>query len=139
VRSGEVAGTEKLSAVECIDLIGSVGVGRAAICGPTGPQIFPVNYVVDGESIVFRTSAFSALGTLSPGANVAFEVDSLDATHGRGWSVVATGQAEAINDEAELNAIRERGLEPAPWATGLRRSYIRLQWVDISGRVVGHD
>jgi len=134
-----MAAPKKLSSVECVGQIRAGGVGRAAICGRAGPQIFPVNYVVDGQSIVFRTSAFSALGTLRPGADIAFEVDSLDPEHGRGWSVVATGHAEAIDDEADLDALRERGLEPAPWAVGLRRTYIRLTWTDISGRAVGPD
>ena len=108
-----------------------------AICAPTCPQIFPVNYVVDTESIVFRTSAYSALGTLAAGAEIAFEVDSVDHDHATGWSVVAAGRAEAIDDEAELDMLRERGLEPTAWAGGLRRTYIRLRWSSLSGRVVG--
>jgi uncharacterized protein len=107
------------------------------MCAATGPQIFPVNYVVDGESIVFRTSAYSVLGTLATGAQVAFEVDSVDHDHAAGWSVVAAGRAEPIDDETELDMLRERGLEPTAWAGGLRRTYIRLRWSSLSGRVVG--
>jgi uncharacterized protein len=132
-----VTAPRKLTPVECLDLVPPSGVGRAAICAPTGPQIFPVNYVVDGESIVFRTSAYSALGTLAAGAEIAFEVDSVDDDHAAGWSVVAAGRAEAIDDEAELAMLRERGLEPTAWAGGLRRTYIRLRWSSLSGRVVG--
>ena len=127
----------KLSPAECLDLVPPSGVGRAAICALTGPQIFPVNYVVDGESIVFRTSAYSALGTLATGAQVAFEVDSVDHDHAAGWSVVAAGRAEEVDDETELDRLRERGLEPTAWAGGLRRTYIRLRWTSLSGRVVG--
>jgi uncharacterized protein len=132
-----VTAPRKLTPEECLDLVRPSGVGRAAICAAAGPQIFPVNYVVDGESIVFRTSAYSALGTLAAGAQVAFEVDSVDHDHAAGWSVVAAGRAEAIDDEAELDMLRERGLEPTAWAGGLRRTYIRLRWTSLSGRVVG--
>lgn len=135
-----MAAPRQLSPAECIDLVGTAGVGRAAICGPAGPQIFPVNFVLDGRSIVFRTSAYSALGVLGrDGVEVAFEVDHLDYERGEGWSVVASGLAEVIDDEAELDMLRERGLEPRPWAVGLRRTYIRLSWTAISGRAVGHD
>jgi nitroimidazol reductase NimA-like FMN-containing flavoprotein (pyridoxamine 5'-phosphate oxidase superfamily) len=132
-----VTAPRKLTRAECLDLVPPSGVGRAAICASTGPQIFPVNYVVDGESIVFRTSAYSALGTLAAGAEMAFEVDFVDLDHAAGWSVVATGRAEAIDSEAELDMLRERGLEPTAWAGGLRRTYIRLRWTSLSGRVVG--
>ena len=47
------------------------------------PQIFPVTYVVDGESIVFRTAAGTKLAATRD-AEVAFEVDSYDASHGVG-------------------------------------------------------
>jgi uncharacterized protein len=126
----------ELSAQRCLELLGSRGVGRAAVCGPSGPQICPVNYVVDGHSVVFRTSAYSALGSLSPGADIAFEVDHLDHDTQSGWSVVANGPAVLMDDPAELDMLRERGLEPTPWASGLRRTYIRLSWTDISGREV---
>jgi nitroimidazol reductase NimA-like FMN-containing flavoprotein (pyridoxamine 5'-phosphate oxidase superfamily) len=132
-----VIAPRKLDDAECIERIGVRGVGRAAICGPAGPQIFPINYVVDGQSIVFRTSASSTLATMGPGAILAFEVDDLDPGHDRGWSVVAVGTAERIDDEAELDMLRERGLEPQPLAAGLRRNYVRLSWTDITGRAVG--
>jgi uncharacterized protein len=134
-----VSAPRKLSPAECVELIGERGIGRAATCSPDGPRIFPVNFVVDKESIVFRTSSSSALGTLSPGSVIAFEVDGLDPDREQGWSVVATGRAERIDDEAEVERLRERGLEPRPWAVGLRRTYLRVTWTEISGRAVGEE
>ncbi|EDX20536.1 DNA-binding protein [Streptomyces sp. Mg1] len=37
-------------------LLSSHGVGRVAVLTPEGPAIFPVNYVVAGDEIAFRTS-----------------------------------------------------------------------------------
>ena len=76
-------------------------------------------------------------GYLGSWHQIAFEVDDLDEERSAGWSVVATGQAEIVRDEGELDLLRERGLEPRPWAVGLRRTYLRLTWSAISGRAVG--
>ena len=40
----------------CWDLLASQEVGRLATAVQGFPEIFPVNFVVDGESIVFRTA-----------------------------------------------------------------------------------
>lgn len=129
----------KLDPAECARLLGVRGVGRVAICVSGGPQIYPVNYVVDRQSLVFRTSTLSGLGTLAPGAEIAIEVDDIDHERNAGWSVVATGRAELLDDDDELDRLRERGLEPTPWAAGLRRTYLRLTWTHLSGRSVGDD
>ena len=36
----------------CRELLHQAVVGRVAICTPTGPRIVPINYRVDGESLV---------------------------------------------------------------------------------------
>ena len=50
------AAVEILDADECWALLRSIRVGRLAMCADGRPLIFPVNYVVDGRSIVFRTA-----------------------------------------------------------------------------------
>ena len=47
------AEVEHLDAEQCWRLLRSIRVGRLAVCAQGRPLIFPVNYVVDGESIVF--------------------------------------------------------------------------------------
>ena len=42
------AGVWKLTEEECWNLLARRELGRLALTGPTGPEIFPVNYVVDG-------------------------------------------------------------------------------------------
>ena len=56
----------------------SGGVGRLAFNTESGPTIYPVNFTVDGQAVVFRTSAYSGLGAIGWGIDVAFEVDHLD-------------------------------------------------------------
>jgi uncharacterized protein len=125
-----------LSPGECLNLISQGGVGRVALSTPIGPEIFPVNYVVDGVTIVFRTSPYSVLGTYSWASEIAFEADELFPDEREGWSVVAHGRAGAISDLAELEHLqRTRSLEP--WASGTRPLYVRLIWQRISGRALG--
>ena len=101
-------------------------VGRVAVCTEEGPRILPVNYVVDGASLVFRTSPYGLLGRLASGGRIAFEVDDIDRETRSGWSVVATGRAEPIEDADELTLLRAFR-DPQPWAPGLRLLYLRLR------------
>lgn len=123
---------------ECLDLIAGSGVGRVGLCTPAGPQIYPVNYVLDRGSIVFRTAAYSVFGTSVHDRPVAFEVDELDHERASGWSVVVTGVAETVNDPDELAGwAAGGGLQP--WAEGARHLYLRIEPRGVSGRRVGAD
>ncbi len=51
------AAVERLAPDECWDLLAQTNVGRLAVLVDGHPDIFPVNYVLDGDSIVFRTGA----------------------------------------------------------------------------------
>ncbi len=63
---------------KCLELLSTGVVGRAAVCTPAGPRIVPVNYSVVEESIVFRTTPYSVLGTYAWNTRLAFEVDQVD-------------------------------------------------------------
>ena len=68
----------ELSYAKCRDLLGSGVIGRVAVCTPDGPRIFPVNYSVVSEAVVFRTSPTGVVATHDWNAKVAFEVDHVD-------------------------------------------------------------
>jgi nitroimidazol reductase NimA-like FMN-containing flavoprotein (pyridoxamine 5'-phosphate oxidase superfamily) len=121
---------------ECLELISRGGVGRVALSTPTGPEIFPVNFVVDARAIVFRTSPYSVLGTYSWGGEIAFEADEIFPDERQGWSVVAHGRGGIISGLADLERLRSMR-QPEPWAAGTRPLYIRLTWSRISGRALG--
>jgi hypothetical protein len=55
------------------------------------PAALPVNYVVSGTSIIFRTSHTSRLAQATDGQVVGFEVDHVDPVTWSGWSVLAVG------------------------------------------------
>lgn len=119
---------------ECEHLLAAGSVGRVAYTDAALPQIIPVNYAMDGRSIVFRTTATGRLAACCRDAVVAFEVDGFDGDARTGWSVLVVGDAMAVTDESEI--VRARQLPFAPWAAGQRDHYIRITPGIVSGRRV---
>ena len=135
--TGWVKAPRELSYDRCGELLLSAEVGRVALCSGSGPMIWPVNYSVVENAIVFRTAPYSMLGTRAWNSRLAFEVDRLDLERQQGWSVVATGAGEMIEDPDELAVIRAFR-DPHPWAGGpVRLLYVRLRWDQLTGRELG--
>ena len=126
----------ELTAEECLALLQTKSVGRIGVVTPGGPMIFPVNYAMSGDTIVFRTLPYGVIANNAHEVDVAFEVDSLDETMQQGWSVLATGRCHRIEDPDEVRLIRE-DLNPEPWAEGQRNLYFRVEWTSLSGRQLG--
>ena len=124
----------ELSQVRCLELLSSAEVGRVALCTDTGPLVWPVNYSMGEDDIVFRTSPYSVLGTMALNRRLAFEVDRIDLDREDGWSVLATGAGEMVEDPDDLALIRTFR-DPHPWAGGpARLLYVRLRWDGLTGR-----
>jgi uncharacterized protein len=115
---------------ECRDLMGSMSVGRVAFVDEDGPVVLPVNYVLDGEAVLFRTSPANTIGRHLDSATVAFEVDEFDDYTQSGWSVVLRGVATFVMDD-ELARDQRR---PVSWADGVRSLVIRIAPASVSGR-----
>jgi nitroimidazol reductase NimA-like FMN-containing flavoprotein (pyridoxamine 5'-phosphate oxidase superfamily) len=84
---------EVIGARECRQLLATEQVGRLGVVLDGRPEIFPVNYTVDGDGILFRTADGSKLEGALHGP-VVFEADHLQPESRSGWSVVVHGQAE---------------------------------------------
>jgi nitroimidazol reductase NimA-like FMN-containing flavoprotein (pyridoxamine 5'-phosphate oxidase superfamily) len=128
----------EMTVEECVDLLRAGVVGRVGLSTPMGPRIVPVNYAIVDDAVVFRTTPYSELGTYGWNTDLAFEIDHLDYEKHQGWSVVAIGRAELVDDPEELADIRAHW-DPTPWAGGRRHLYVRLRWRDVSGRRIGGD
>jgi uncharacterized protein len=124
-----------LSAPECERLLRGGAIGRVALSTPEGPQIVPVRYAVFEDTIVIRTSAYSALGTYGRNAMLAFEVDHLDQDRRIGWSVVARGRSWGETDATEVARIRA-GTGALSRSGGNRNVYLRIRWNKLSGRAL---
>ena len=127
-----------LSYAECRGVLERGTVGRVGICTRDGPYIIPVNYTVLDEAIAFRTSPFSLLASHARGAVVAFEVEHLETDRLLGWSVLARGRAEVVDDPRHVDRIR-RLAQPIPWAGGSRNLYVEIIWTTLTGRQVGRN
>jgi len=90
---------------------------------------------VDGASIVFRTAPYGVLGRHAWHARIAFEIDDTDVETKSGWSVLATGPGELIEDPDALAALRAF-TDNRPWGPGSRLLYVRLRWDSLTGRRV---
>lgn len=112
-------------------LLANLEVGRLATIGAEYPEIFPINFVIDGMSIVFRTASGSKLDDLTRNKNVAFEADTWDLEGGR--SVVIKGVASPITDEDELR--RAQALPLNPWVPTVKTHFVRISPTDIQGRI----
>ena len=111
-------------------------VGRVGFNGPDGPQVLPVNYVVRQRSIIFfRTATGSTLAEAMRNSRVAFEIDDIDEFLQSGWSVLAVGDADLVDDPNLLVELwGDQG--PQPWAVGLRTQFVRITPTRLTGRRV---
>jgi uncharacterized protein len=130
-RPGQVRWQE-LTRAECFELLADEHVGRVAVTDDRGPVVFPVNFVLDRHTVVFRTEAGTKLHAASLGSRVCFEVDGTDAATCTGWSVVVRGEITEVTDRAELARLRELPLRA--WGPGARNRYVRILPAALTGR-----
>jgi nitroimidazol reductase NimA-like FMN-containing flavoprotein (pyridoxamine 5'-phosphate oxidase superfamily) len=125
---------EEIGREECLELLARKRVGRVAVVDGEQPYIFPVNYAIDGETVVFRTAAGTKLD-LSSWAKVAFEVDEIDdSNESGGWDVLVVGRAADITSSLDARAEELRHLDIDPWAPGLKDHFVRIVPTEVTGR-----
>jgi uncharacterized protein len=124
---------QKLTRDECMELLRSqLHLGRVGYVVEGVPVILPVNFMVDGESVVFVTARGSKLSWLSTRSRVAFEVDVGRPFDESGWSVLVHGTAHEVTDPDELAALRQGPLHS--WAVSPDEHWVRISLDEISGR-----
>ena len=120
-----------LSADESWKLLSSVTLGRLVTCVEGYPEIFPVNFVVQRKTVLFRTAEFaSKLFTVVMNAQVAFEADDHDVAEG--WSVIVKGTAQVLNTSGEIEEAQRAQL--LPWTAGEKPRFVRVFPSEITGR-----
>jgi uncharacterized protein len=125
------SGIEVLDRDQCLALLETDVVGRLAVVAGGAPAVFPVNYAMDSDAVVFRT----APGTkLDAGC---FEIDFFDRDRRTGWSVVVSGRLEEVTAFDGSLSERVKALAVDPWAEGEKEHWLRLVPHVITGRSVG--
>lgn len=122
-------GTRIISYQECRELLRGEQVGRLAGVVEGRPEIFPVNYGMDGDGILFRSSSGRELSEALL-RDVTLEVDRIDIESRSGWSVVIHGRAEYVShfDGPGLEAKAD-----IPW-TGPKDALVRISPEYTTGR-----
>jgi uncharacterized protein len=123
-----------IPAEECYRLLAAHEFGRIGVIAEHYPLILPVNYRLDGTTVVIRTHQGTILHAAEH-ANVTFQVDEIDRASRSGWSVLVRATAEEVGEEhrAEMLArTHESGVEP--WAPGDKEHWLRLVSHEITGR-----
>lgn len=123
---------EILDSATCWSLIGRQDFGRLAVSVAGRPDIFPVNFIVDDGTIVFRSAEGSKLASMAINSAVAFEVDSYDAQTNVAWSVVVHGQARLVHNSPTEE--RLQSLPLFPWNTAPKNRLVQIDVHEISGR-----
>lgn len=119
---------EELAREDCLAFLGASVVGRLAVAVPgEAPLVVPVNFVLDGDTVVFRSDEGSKVAALRLGP-VAFEADFVDPVHRTGWSVLVRG----VGYEATPWEIGHLGLES--WVRGAKVHWVRIVPASITGR-----
>jgi uncharacterized protein len=123
---------QELTRAECFALLAGERLGRVAVVDDRGPVVFPVNFVLDRHTVVFRTEPGTKLAAAGLRGRVCFEADGTDAAARAGWSVIVRGEITEITDRAELARLRELPLRA--WAAGTRDRYVRILPAVLTGR-----
>src|ERR1044072_4869702 len=98
-RSAPADHIETLERDACLALLSTVVIGRVIWSASGGDlKVVPVNFVLDGDNIVFRTARGGTLGAIQHGVPRTFEVDDVEPALHAGWSVVLSGRGGGVTD-----------------------------------------
>ena len=128
---GVVFGT--LDAAVCRALLEGANVGRLGVSIDALPVVLPVNYAIDSETIIFRTTPGTKLSEALLKTVVAFEVDEYEPIGDVGWSVLVQGVASQIEDDEQITRARQLPLRLIS-AGGHSDRFVRIEMARITGR-----
>ena len=84
---------------ECWELLDAEEFGRLAYRLVDEVHVVPINYAVEGRSLLFRTASGNKLLAAALHSDVAFEIDWHDDRNA--WSVVARGRLRRLQEDEE--------------------------------------
>lgn len=125
-------GLEVLDRDECLHLLATATLGRVGITFGALPSIFPINFRLLDDRVVFRTGIGTKLDAATSNAIVAFEVDDIEPFSHAGWSVVVTGLARAITAPTELAELEAANIPR--WAPSGDERLVEISTQMVSGR-----
>ena len=120
---------QELTDEECWAELRSNELGRLAYRLADEVNIAPVNYKVDGDTLLFMTAEGSKLLGVVMNPDVVFEVDRREGTVAH--SVVLRGKARRLEED---EAHRAERVELSPWIDTLKYDVVEIVPSRLSGR-----
>ena len=119
-----------LSDDESWNLLNSVSLGRLVTHIGDQLELFPVNFVTQDGTLLFRTAEGTKLFSTVMNDKVLFEAD--DHTAAEGWSVIIRGTARVLSSSEDIYEAERAQL--LPWVPTEKLRYVRIAPSEISGR-----
>ena len=114
---------------ECWELLRAHAMGRLAFHLADQVGIAPINYVVDKDTLLFRTAETSKLAGVVSVPDIAFEIDGESGD--TAWSVVVRGTANLLDERA---AQRADDLALRPWVSFDKDYVVEITPTAVTGR-----
>lgn len=133
--SNEVTPVSILPESQCWNLLSGAAIGRLITSVDGEPEVFPVNFVVQDRTLLFRTAEGTKLVSTAINHHVTFEVDDHD--ENQGWSVIVKGFARILHGAEDLVIAQQAGLRP--WTTTEKEHFVRIRPLRITGRQFAFD
>ena len=118
-----------MSDAECWEFLRSQEFGRLAFHLAEQVHITPINYAVDGETLLFRTAEGSKLLAVVMNPDIAFEADQYD--EDSAVSVIIRGTARQLDEHEEHRA---ENVPLRPWVPTLKYNVVEITPTELSGR-----
>ena len=119
----------ELSPEECWEMLRDEEFGRLAYLLAGEVHITPINYAVEGGSLLFRTAEGNKLLAVVMGSDVALEIDQYGEDRAR--SVVVRGPARLLPED---EAHRAENVPLRPWVPTLKYNVVEIEPKVVSGR-----
>ena len=127
------AGLEVLPFDSCLSLLAAVSVGRVGFTAGGEVLVLPVNFVLDGQSVVFRTASGSSWPAPRTGLPSPSRLITTTTSPNLGGASLISGRAEVVDDDAEIGRLSQLGLHP--WVSAVDRPFwIRIRPTSVTGR-----
>lgn len=120
---------QTLSTEECWDLLAGHEFGRLAFPVLGDVQITPINYAVDGDTLLFLTAQGNKLLGVVMHARVALEIDEI--SDDSAWSVLVRGTARVLEGE---EVYRAEEVPLRPWVADDKHVVVEITPDQVSGR-----
>lgn len=118
-----------LTTEECWEALRADEFGRLAYRLGDEIGLVPVNYAVDGETLLFRTAEGSKLLAVVMHPEVVFEIDHFG--HEEAISVIVRGVARKLEEDEEHRAEQ---LPLRPWVDTLKYNVVEIRPTQLAGR-----